>query len=81
MLHKNASERAQEIWNKATTVTEHPYLRKKQVQSYGLRQHKNCLIIPLADVCGNIWSLQFIDTEGNKRFLSGGKKKGCLFIT
>lgn len=33
----------------------------------------------MRDTGGIIHSLQFIDGEGNKRFLSGGRKKGCYF--
>ena len=80
LMHKNASGRAIDIWNKASPTAEHPYLSKKQVLSHGLRQYQNTLVIPLADISGNIWSLQFIDNEGNKRFLSDGRKKGCYFV-
>ncbi len=80
LMHKNASKRALDIWNKALPVTDHPYLSKKQVQSYGLKQYQDTLVIPLVDISGNIWSLQFIDNEGNKRFLSNGKKKGISLL-
>ena len=79
LLNKNASERAYEIWSTALPVAEHPYLHKKQILSHGLRQRGDCLLIPLADVAGHIWSLQFIDSSGNKHFLTDGKKKGCFF--
>ena len=37
------------------------------------------LVVPMRDEVGDIASLQFIDTGGNKRFLRGGRKQGCLF--
>jgi putative DNA primase/helicase len=52
---------------------------KKSVQSHGLHLHNGLLVIPLRDSDGNLHSLQFIDSDGNKRFLSGGRKKGCYF--
>ncbi len=41
----------------------------------------NSLVIPLADTTGVIHSLQFIDEEGNKRFLAGGAVQGHFFPT
>ncbi len=32
------------------------------------------------DTAGCLHSLQFIDKNGNKRFLSGGRKKACHFL-
>jgi putative DNA primase/helicase len=78
-----ASRRANNIWNNASLITKdnHPYLNKKQVQSYELKVSKGMeLIIPLRDTDNKIWSLQFIDITGNKRFLYGGKAKGCFHI-
>jgi putative DNA primase/helicase len=67
-----ARERALSIWRNSQSVELHPYLSKKRVSAYGIRQYKGCLVIPLRDIQGTIHSLQFIDAAGNKRFLSGG---------
>lgn len=79
-VHKHASLRAESIWNEAKEVLEHPYLSKKKVFSHGLKEYKGCLVIPLKDVDGKLWSLQFISENSEKRFLNGGKKKGCYFL-
>ncbi len=39
----------------------------------------NSLVIPLTDTDGVIHSLQFIDEQGNKRFLAGGAIQGHFF--
>lgn len=64
----------------------HPYLMRKRIQPHGLRQmpsrkdrHDILLVLPLYDVDGVLWSLQFIDADGNKRFLSGGRKRGLFY--
>jgi putative DNA primase/helicase len=67
-----AKDKAQSIWRLAQPVESHPYLSQKRVRAYGIRQYKGCLVIPMRDTLGVIHSLQFIDAEGNKRFLSGG---------
>lgn len=74
------AKKAQNIWDNAVDCAAHPYLDKKNVQSFGLRVHEGRLVVPLHDCEGCIHSLQFIDAEGNKRFLSGGRKKGCFFL-
>jgi putative DNA primase/helicase len=35
---------------------------------------KGALVVPLSDVHGKLWSLQFIFSDGTKRFLPGGRK-------
>lgn len=76
-----ASDKALMIWKASPLATDnHPYLIKKGVRNHGLRLHKDTLVIPMRDSAGNLHSLQFIDDEGNKRFLSGGRKKGCYFV-
>ncbi|MBT4922527.1 MAG: hypothetical protein HON23_05885 [Rickettsiales bacterium] len=44
------------------------------------RFDKNTLIIPMRDVNDNLWSLQRIYPNGDKRFLKDGKKKGCFCL-
>lgn len=38
------------------------------------------LIIPIYDIKGKLWNLQIIFPDGRKRFLKGGKKKGCFTV-
>lgn len=77
---KSAQQKAQIIWKSAPQAPDtHPYLVKKGVKNYGLGLYKGLLVVPMRDSIGNLHSLQFIDCDGNKRFLSGGLKKGCYF--
>ena len=57
----------------------HPYLQRKRVGAYGLRHWKHLLVIPLYDNSGEVQSLQLISGDGDKKFLSGGKMRGCYF--
>ena len=76
-----ARNKAAVIWKSASPAPpDHPYLVKKNVRSHGLRLNKDRLVIPLRDSNGTLHTLQFIDGEGNKRFLSGGRKRGCYFM-
>jgi putative DNA primase/helicase len=77
---KEARDKALSIWKTSPLAPDdHPYLVKKGVRNHGLRLHKGALVIPMRDHSENLHSLQFIDPAGNKRFLAGGRKKGCYF--
>ena len=63
------------------------YFIKKAVNLGGLvrcgawpqRGWDNALIIPIYDSTGNIVSLQAINGDGTKDFLSGGRISGCFY--
>lgn len=79
---KNAvatKECANEIWDAAVRVKTHTYLSNKGVKAYGIKKYRGSLVIPMLDAYGTIHSLQYIKADGNKRFLSGGRIKGCYF--
>lgn len=78
--HAGAATKAAVLWNEAQLVaTDHPYLTRKCVQAHGAKLHKGALVVPVRDIDGKLHSLQFIDADGGKRFLSGGRVKGCYF--
>ena len=49
----------------------HQYLVRKGIKPHGIRQLVQSLVIPLRDSSGTLWSLQFIDGDGSKRFQIG----------
>lgn len=77
-MREEAQKRAEAIWTAAQTANDdHPYLARKNVRSFGLRVHKGLIVVPMRDTAGALRSLQFISPEGEKRFLTGGQKRGC----
>jgi putative DNA primase/helicase len=79
-IRAEARERAASIWNASPPANDnHPYLVRKQVKSFGLRESRGSLVLPVTSPDGVIQSLQFIDAEGNKLFLKGGMKRGCYY--
>src|SRR5690606_28595962 len=74
---RNTMRYAQWLWANATPADpSHPYLLRKQVPPYGLRQKDQQLLVPL--ICqGQLLNLQRIAPDGNKRFLKGGRVQGC----
>lgn len=74
---QRAAERAQEIWMSAKPADpNHTYLTSKNISPFMARQKSNYLVLPIVDFDHRIWSLQFIYSDGSKRLLSGGAKKG-----
>jgi putative DNA primase/helicase len=54
---------------------------RKKVKPYGIKQLNGELLIPAYSIQGDMQSIQFIDVDGNKKFLKGGKMSGgCHFI-
>jgi len=74
--HKEARSEALRIWDNAQPENGgHKYLRSKGVKPYGIRTNGHQLIIPLRDTRGIINSLQYINPNGDKKFLTGGEVK------
>ena len=77
---KKARRVAAWIFKRAKPVTAHAYLARKKVQPPGeIRQRGDKLVVPLRETSGELHSLQFIGTDGTKRFLSGGRVASCFF--
>ena len=74
----DARVKAAAIWEAAEPANDnHPYLQRKQVTATGLRLSRGALVVPMRDNFGTLHSLQFIQPDGEKRFLTGGRVKGC----
>lgn len=72
---------ASEIIQKAETKP-HPYLDRKGFKTdVGLVDFDGRLVVPMRDCqdYSRINSVQFIDSDGNKKFLTGGKAKGSIY--
>jgi len=80
--YANTSKLAKNCFDKASQAhPRHPYLLKKKVKAYGIKQTESKLLIPVYSVLGDLQSIQTIDTHGNKQFFKGGKVRGgCHFI-
>jgi len=64
----------------AAAPISHPYLIRKCVSPHGIKwaESDNALKVPLYDINGVMWNIQSIYSNGEKRFLSGARKKGCF---
>ncbi|MDH5644190.1 MAG: toprim domain-containing protein, partial [Gemmatimonadota bacterium] len=72
-----AAAKAVNIWNAAQLANEnHPYLKRKGIKANGARLYNGDLVIPLR-IGSVIHSLQYVSSDGVKKFLPGGRVKGC----
>jgi len=79
-VQASARQRAEKLWAMARPATNaHAYLKRKSVHAYGIRQLRDMLLVPARDVSGDLHTLQFITSDGTKRFLTGGRIVGCYF--
>ena len=77
-----AAEAARRILAEAPECTEHAYLSSKGLKPCsGLKlAHDGRLVVPVYGQDGNPMSLQYIANDGEKRFLTGGRKNGGFFV-
>ena len=76
---KEGQEKAGKYLSECDDAIDHPYLTKKQIKPYGIKQKNNLLIIPLLNFTGMISSYQSIPAIGKKLFMSGGSVGGCCY--
>ncbi|MGB3423819.1 MAG: AAA family ATPase [Castellaniella sp.] len=77
--YRAAAVKARGRWDKAQAAGEHAYLTHKAIQAHGCRIEGKALLVPVHDRAGEIQSLQAIQPDGGKRFLTGGKMAGGRF--
>ncbi|MGD9508350.1 MAG: DUF5906 domain-containing protein [Geminicoccaceae bacterium] len=79
---RTAAEDAAMLWaSYSEAPPDHPYLVRKQVAPNGARiDGQGRLVLAMCEPGGALWSLQTIAADGEKRFLPGGRKRGCAFL-
>ena len=78
---EEAAKKAYGLWKNSNWARKamSKYLRDKDVFSHGVKHDgKSGLRVPVRDVEGKLVSLQFIDRDGNKKFLPGGAAAGGM---
>lgn len=78
-LQAQAREAAAARLADSEPAADHPYLTIKGIQPHGLRLNGELLLIPMRDTDGTLHSVQTIFPDGTKRFLLGGRIRGCYF--
>ncbi len=84
---RQCKERAQRIWTKLPEEGPSKYLDTKKVRAFGLRFSRGSVVVPVYKPVAtegpelfalDLVSVQFIDPEGDKKFLTGTPKEGSF---
>jgi putative DNA primase/helicase len=68
---RNAQETALALWARAGKPNGHAYLKRKQVDPFGVREIDGMVVVPVYNAAKQIVGLQRIFDNGEKRFLKG----------
>jgi len=76
-----AREKAQRLWDGARIEGRSAYLDRKKVRAYGTRfGFRDSLMVPVRDLAGQLWSVQWILADGSKRFTTDSEVRGHFHI-
>ncbi|WP_396623063.1 toprim domain-containing protein [Marinobacter sp. W-8] len=84
---RQCKERARRIWSKLPEEGPSKYLDTKKVRAFGLRFSRGSVVVPVYKPVAtdgpelfalDLVSVQFIDSEGDKKFLTGTPKEGSF---
>ena len=75
--HCEAASSALVLWKACEPVAEFHYLTVKGIKPHGVRFNGASLVVPVRDTSGTLYSLQTIGPDGEKRFMPGGRVRGC----
>ncbi len=71
---------AAKLWADAAQAGESGYLTRKSVKAHGTRFSGKAMLVPLVDEYGQLWNIQRIFANGDKRFLTAGRVSGCYHV-
>jgi phage/plasmid primase-like uncharacterized protein len=82
-LYAKTAQRVQhELDSYNAADPEHEYLRSKQVSAFAglLQSPHGSLAVPAYDAEGQLWTVQYVNADGTKRFARDSRKEGCFHI-
>lgn len=79
-LARTAATRAAKLWGQLPDEGRSPYLDRKKVRAFNLRFARDgAIVVPVFGRTLELVGLQFIASDGTKRFLTGTAKAGASF--
>jgi antirestriction protein ArdC/phage/plasmid primase-like uncharacterized protein len=84
-LRHQTAKKAFGVWEHAREVGTSGYFEGKGIEDhpsqFGLKlDDKGNVLVPMRDGRGYLWNLQVIAPDGQKRFLTGGRKSGLMHM-
>ena len=79
-LEEMAASGAADLWSNANRAdAAHPYLVRKALEPFGIRQSGNALLVPMVDAGFRLWNVQRIRPDGFKLFGKDGRTTGLFW--
>lgn len=79
-LEEMAASGAADLWSNAYRAdAAHPYLVRKALEPFGIRQSGNALLVPMVDAAFRLWNVQRIRPDGFKLFGKDGRTAGLFW--
>ena len=78
--HEAAAQRCQAMWDSFSWASSSPYLERKGVSAFGLKEDQGNLIVQLKNAEGQLRGFQAIAPDGQKTFARGMEKKGNFHL-
>lgn len=79
-LQAEVAKKATDLFGNLPDNGKSKYLDQKKVKAWGIRFTRGSICVPAINAKGKIQTLQFINPEGDKKFLSGGAKRGHFHL-
>lgn len=79
-LQAEVAKKAADMFGKLPDSGRSKYLDQKKVKAWGIRFTRGSICVPACNAQGKIKTLQFINPEGDKKFLTGGPKRGHFHL-
>ena len=79
-VHEAAAQRCQAMWDSFSWASSSPYLERKGVSAFGLKEDQGNLSVPLKNAEGQLRGFQAIAPDGQKTFARGMEKKGNFHL-
>lgn len=80
--YEKVAEKSAAVCSKLEAITEQnktPYMHRKGIQAHaGVLLSRTSMVVPYHDKNGKQWTSQYINEDGSKRFVAGGRKKGMF---
>lgn len=87
LKQSEAKAYAQRLWSKAKPIFKSAYFERKQIRdlhgsltSLDPESGERIIYVPMSDIDGDMWGLQRIYEDGNKKFCFGQRIKGLFHV-
>jgi phage/plasmid primase-like uncharacterized protein len=80
-IQNDAALEATEIIGRTGIASkDHPYLKEREIEPFGVHQEQGTLFVPMQNALGEVRNLQIIEGKDNARFMLGAEREGLFHL-